>query len=74
MITDDARCRTTRAVKSRTAMTKPAFNKKTLFTSKLDLNVRKKQIECCIWSIALCGAEMWGLRRVDQQYLESFAT
>ena len=41
MITDDAR--NIYEIKSRTAMTKAAFNKtKTLFTSKLDLNLRKK--------------------------------
>jgi hypothetical protein len=45
MITNDARC--TREIKSRVAMEKAAFNKKkTLFTSKLDLNLRKKLIKC----------------------------
>jgi hypothetical protein len=28
--------------------------------------------KCCIWSIALCGAETWMLRAVDQKHLESF--
>jgi hypothetical protein len=53
-------------------MTKAAFNKKTLSTSKLDLNLRKKLVKCYIWSIALYGAETWTLRKVDQNYLESF--
>jgi hypothetical protein len=40
MITNDARC--TREIKSRIDMAKAAFNKKkNLFTSKLDLNLRK---------------------------------
>jgi hypothetical protein len=40
MITNDARC--IREIKSRNTMAKSAFNKKkTLFTSKLDLNLRK---------------------------------
>jgi hypothetical protein len=43
-----------------------------LFTSKLDLNVRKKLVKCYIWSIALYGAESWIIRKVDQKYLESF--
>jgi hypothetical protein len=43
-----------------------------LFTSKLDLNVRKKLVKCYIWSIALYGAETWILRKVDQKYLEIF--
>jgi hypothetical protein len=49
MITNDARC--TREIKSRIVMTKAAFNKKNLSTSKLDLNLRKKLIKCYIWSI-----------------------
>jgi hypothetical protein len=66
MITNDARC--THEIKSRTAMAKAAFNKKTLFTSKMDLNLRK----CYIWNISLYGAETWTLKKVDQKYLESF--
>jgi hypothetical protein len=70
-ITKDARC--TREIKSKIAMAKAAFNKKkNLFTSKLDLNLRKKLVKCHIWSIALYGAQTWTLREVDQKYLESF--
>ena len=40
--------------KSRIARAKAEFNKKkTLFTSKLDLNLRKKLVKCYIWSMAL---------------------
>jgi len=40
MLTNDGRC--TREIKSRISMAKAAFSKKkTLFTSKLDLNLRK---------------------------------
>jgi hypothetical protein len=39
-------------------MVKAAFNKKrALFTSTLDLELKKKLVKCYIWSIALCGAE-----------------
>jgi hypothetical protein len=49
------------------------FNKKkNLFTSKLDLNLRKKLVKCCIWSMALYGAETWTIRAVDQKHVESF--
>ena len=52
-------------------MAKAAFNKKkTLFTSKLNLNLRKKLVKCYIWSMALYGAETWTLRAADQKYLE----
>jgi len=54
-------------------MTKAAFNmKKTIFTSQMDLNLRKKLVKCYIWSIAFYGAETWTLRVADQKYLESF--
>jgi hypothetical protein len=47
MITNDARC--TREIKARIAMAKAASNKKkTLFTSKLDLELKKKLIKCYI--------------------------
>jgi hypothetical protein len=54
--------------KTKIAMAKAAFNnKKTLFTSKLDLNLRKKLVKFYIWSIVLYGAETWTLRKVDQK-------
>jgi hypothetical protein len=46
--------------------------KETLFTSTLDLELRKKLVKCYIWSIVLYGAETWTLRAVDQKHLESF--
>ena len=53
-------------------MAKAAINNtKTLFTSKLDLNLRKKLVKCYIWSMALYGAETWTLRAADQKYLKS---
>ncbi|PNF19258.1 hypothetical protein B7P43_G08012 [Cryptotermes secundus] len=71
LLTDDGRC--TCEIKSRIAMAKAAFSKKkNLFTSKLDLNLRKKLVKCYICSIALYGAETWTLRAVDQKHLESF--
>jgi hypothetical protein len=54
-------------------MAKAAFNKtRNLFTSSLDLELRKKLVKCYIWSIALYSAETWTLRTVDQKHLESF--
>ena len=64
LLTNDGRC--TCEIKSRISMAKAAFSKKkTLFTSKLDLNLRKKLIKCYIWSMALYGAETWTLRAAD---------
>ena len=70
ILTNYGRC--TCDIKSRIAMAKPAFNKKkTLFTSTLDLNLRRKLVKCYIWSLALYGAQTWTLRAADQKYLES---
>jgi len=70
VLTNDGSC--TCEIKSRLAMAKAAFNKKTLFTSPLDLNLRKILIKCYLWSMALYGAETWTLRVADQKCLESF--
>jgi len=54
-------------------MAKAVFNKKrALFTSTLDLELRKKFVKCYIWSVAVYGAETETLRAVDQKHLESF--
>jgi len=37
-----------------------------LFTSKFDLNLRKKLIKCYIWSMAFYGAETWTLLKVGR--------
>jgi hypothetical protein len=51
LITNYERCACD--IKSRNAMVKAAFDKKkTLFSSKLDLNLRKKLVKCYIWSMA----------------------
>jgi len=56
-MTNGARC--TRETKSRIAVSKTAFSKKTLFTNKLDLKLRKKLVKCYIWSAAFYSAETW---------------
>jgi hypothetical protein len=70
MVTNDTKC--TLEIKFRIAMAKAAFSrKKILFTRKLDLNLSKKLLKCCIYSTDLYGSETWTLRNVDQIYLES---
>jgi hypothetical protein len=71
LITNDARC--TPEIESIIAIAKAEFNnKKILFTSESDLNLRKKLVKYYIWSTTLYGAETWTFRKVDQKYLESF--
>ena len=54
-------------------MAKAALNKKrALFTSTLDLELRKKLVKCYIWSITLYGAETWMLWEAEQKHLASF--
>jgi len=66
ILTNDGRC--TREIKYRVVMAKAAFNKKkTHFTSKLDLNLRKKLVKCYIRSMALYGAETLTLRAADHK-------
>ena len=70
-ITNDARC--TCKIKYRIVMAKAEFNrKKAFFTSKLGLNSREKKVKCCIWSITLCGAEIWTFQKLDQKYQPIF--
>ena len=60
MLTNDGRC--TCDIKSRTDMANSAFNKTmALFTSTLYLKLRKKLVNCYVWSIALYGAQTWML-------------
>jgi hypothetical protein len=54
-------------------MAKAAFTKKrAVFTNKIDLELRKKLLNCYIWRIALYGAQTGTLRTVYQKHLESF--
>jgi hypothetical protein len=49
----------------------PVTKKKTVITSKSDLNLRKKLVRCCIWSVGLSVAETWTLRKLHNIYLGS---
>jgi hypothetical protein len=70
VFTNDGRCNC--EIKPRIAMAKAAFNKnRALFTSKIDLQLRKILVKCRTWSTALYGAETWTLRAVDQKHLKS---
>jgi hypothetical protein len=47
-------------------MAKAAFNEEgALFTSKMDLELKRKLLTCCICSMSLYGAESWALRAAD---------
>ena len=70
ILANGGRC--TCEIKRRIAMAKAAFNKRTLFTSTLDLEFRKTLVKCYVCSIALYGAETWTHRVMDQKQLESF--
>ena len=71
MITNDAK--RTREIKSRIAMAKAAFNRKT-YHQQTGLTLKNKLVNFYIWSLAMYGAENWQLRKVDQKHLEMFDT
>ena len=62
MITKDACCRC--EIKSRTAKTQAAINKMTLYSTKLDSNLRKKLVKCDTWGTAVYGAENWTIGKL----------
>jgi hypothetical protein len=69
ILTNDRRC--TCEIKCRIAMAKAALNKmRTLFTSTLNLELKKKLVKCYVWSIALYDAETSTLRAVDEKHPE----
>jgi hypothetical protein len=70
LVTNDAR--RTREIKSRITVSKIACNKETLFTNKLDLNLRKKPVMRRLCSTALYGAETWTVGKADQKYLGNY--
>jgi hypothetical protein len=71
VVTNYATC--IREIKARASTTKATFNKKkTLFASKLDLNLRNKLVKGYIWNTALYGAETWVFRKVEQKSVERF--
>ena len=51
-------------------MAKAMINKRKNLRQQIGL-LRKKLLNCYIWSVTLCGAEMWTLQKVDQKYMES---
>ena len=44
--------------------------KKTHFTCKLNLKIRKKLFKCYTWSVSVYGAETWTRRKADHKCLE----
>ena len=54
-------------------MGKNSFNRrKTLFTSKMDIGLKKRLIKCFVWSVVLYAAETWTLRKQNIKRLEAF--
>jgi len=60
--------RSRREIKPRVVMATAAVSKrKAAVTSKLDVNLKLVRVKCYIWSVALCAAESWRVRKVDQK-------
>ena len=71
VISEDGYC--DQDLKSRIAMGKNAFMaKKTLLTSRMDLELRKRIVKSTVWSVALYGAETWSMTQNHRKKLEAF--
>jgi len=47
---------------------KSSFQQADSFHLQIELKLKEENSKFCAWSIALCGAETWTLRKVDQEY------
>jgi len=70
MTTQDAR--STREIKSRSAIAKAAFNTKLYSTVNWTSFNKETSRQCYMWRTAWYGAETWTLGKVNQKYLESY--
>jgi len=60
LISQDGYC--TKEIRSRIEMAKKVFmEKKKLFTGKMNLELKKRIMNCLVWSVALYAAETWML-------------
>jgi hypothetical protein len=66
LVENGAAC--THEIKSRIALAKAVNEKEALFTSKLELILRKELVKFWIWSIAFFGAETWTRWNVNEKY------
>ena len=54
-------------------MAKETFKRKrSIFCGPLENELRKRLVECFVWSVVFYGAETWTLRRNEQKRLEEF--
>ena len=45
-------------------MSKEVFNRKrSIFCGPLEKELRMRLVKCFLWSVALCGAEIWTLQK-----------
>jgi len=64
LILQDGYCE--KDIQSRTEIAKKAFmDKKRLFTSNMNLELKKRIMRCLIWSVALYAAETWTMTKAD---------
>ena len=70
VVTSGSYCK--REIKMRIFIAKESINKKkSILTGKLNIELRKKEVRCNVWSITLNGSETGILRKLKQKYLES---
>ena len=70
MTTNDARC--TNEIKSGFTCKNVSEREENNLHQQIGLKIKEEPVKCCIWSIALNGAEKWTFRKLGAKYLESF--
>src|SRR6218665_1120894 len=54
-------------------MGKEAFTKrKELLKGGLNRDIEKRMVKALIWSVTLCGAKTWTMRKEDAKWIEAF--
>jgi len=62
-----------KVIRSRIEMAKKILHdRKKLFTSKLNLELKNRIIKCLVWSLALCATKTWTLTKADRKRPEVF--
>jgi len=65
--------RSEKDIRTRIGIAKVRFLKmKSILTSSLDLELRKRLCKCYVWSVFLYGSETWTIRKVDEKRIEAF--
>lgn len=58
-------------IKSGIVVAKESFSKKTLLFSKVNLDLKKREVKCYIWSVILFGCKTWMLSKRENVTIQA---